>query len=229
MSAADLSSSSTPEAAGDAQADSTAAEAGVGEGEGGTGEGQQGSHEEEVVEGGSGSGVPVNKPAPVYNKEGVVVEVTQDVVDAVDKFTPPAGFVRKGSRDKSYMYSVGVYVEHTESRRTDHKYYCLAHSKVLELEGDSLQKRGPQQRQHPPEDSAQHAGDGCSREGGKQAVIHLPLILSFIIIIHLPLILSFIIIIHIVEPSRTQGTKVCKYRSIPGVVTVCSYPTEVTL
>ena len=97
-----------------------------------------------------------------------------------------------------------------------------------ELEGDSLQKRGPQQRQHPPEDSAQHAGDGCSREGGKQAVIHLPLILSFIIIIHLPLILSFIIIIHIVEPSRTQGTKSCKYRSIPGVVTVCSYPTEVT-
>ena len=58
---------------------------------------------------------------------------------------------------------------------------------------------------------------------------NLPLILSFIIIIHLALMLSFIIIIHIVEPSRTQGTKVCKYRSIPGVVTVCSYPTEVTL
>ena len=49
------------------------------------------------------------KPAPVYNKEGVVVEVTQDIVDAVDKFTPPAGFVRKDSRDKSYMFSVGVY------------------------------------------------------------------------------------------------------------------------
>ena len=129
MSAADLSSSSTPEAAGDVQADSPAAEAGVGEGEGGAGEGQQGSHEEEVVEGGSGAGVPVIKPAPVYNKEGVVVEVTQDIVDAVDKFTPPAGFVRKGSRDKSYMYSFVVYVEHTESRRTDHKYYCLAHSK----------------------------------------------------------------------------------------------------
>ena len=67
MSAADLSSSSTPEAAGDVQADSPAAEAGVGEGEGGAGEGQQGSHEEEVVEGGSGAGVPVIKPAPVYN------------------------------------------------------------------------------------------------------------------------------------------------------------------
>ena len=96
MSAADLSSSSTPEAAGDVQADSPAAEAGIGEGEGGAGEGQQGSHEEEVVEGGSGAGVPVIKPAPVYNKEGVVVEVTQDIVDAVDKFTPPAGFCEKG-------------------------------------------------------------------------------------------------------------------------------------
>ena len=94
MSAADPSSSSTPEAASEVQADSHTAEAGVGEGEGGAGEGQQGSHEEEVVEGGSGAGVPVIKPAPVYNKEGVVVEVTQDIVDAVDKFTPPAGFVR---------------------------------------------------------------------------------------------------------------------------------------
>ena len=44
---------------------------GVGEGEGGAGEGQQGSHEDEVVEGGSGAGVPVIKPAPVYNKEGL--------------------------------------------------------------------------------------------------------------------------------------------------------------
>ena len=29
--------------------------------------------------------------------------------------------------------------------------------------------------------------------------------------------------------ESTQGTKVCKDRSIPGVVTVCSYPTEITL
>ena len=54
--------------------------------------------------------------------------MAQDVVDAVDRFKAPAGFARKGSRDKSYMYSVGVYVEHTESGRSDHKYYCLANS-----------------------------------------------------------------------------------------------------
>ena len=122
MSAADPSSSSTPEAASEVQADSHAAEAGVGEGKGGAGERHEGSHEVEVVAEGSGGGVPVIKPAPVYNKKGEVMEVAQDVVDAVDRFTAPAGFVRKGSRDKSCMYSVGVYVEHTESGRSDQKY-----------------------------------------------------------------------------------------------------------
>ena len=94
MSAADPSSPSTPEAASEVQADSHAAEAGVGEGEGGAGEGQEGSHEVEVA-GGSGGGAPVIKPAPVYNKKGEVVEVAQDVVDAVDRFTAPAAFVKK--------------------------------------------------------------------------------------------------------------------------------------
>ena len=93
MRAADPSSSSTPEAASEVQADSHAAKAGVGEGEGGAGEGQEGSHEVEVA-GGSGGGVPVIKPAPVYNKKGEVVEVAQDIVDAVDRFTAPAGFVK---------------------------------------------------------------------------------------------------------------------------------------
>ena len=94
MSAADPSSSSTPEAASEVQADSHAAEEDVGEGEGGPDEGQEGSHEVEVVAGGSGGGVPVIKPAPVYNKKEEVVEVAQDVVDAVDRFTAPAGFVK---------------------------------------------------------------------------------------------------------------------------------------
>ena len=55
-----------------------AAEAGAGVGE----EHEENSNEVEV-EGGSGAGVPVIKPAPVYNKQGGVVEVTQDIVDAV--------------------------------------------------------------------------------------------------------------------------------------------------
>ena len=81
----------TPETAGDVQTDSHAADAGAGAGE----EHKENSHEVDVVEGGSGAGVPVIKPAPVYNKQGGVLEVTQDIVDSVDKFTPPTGFVRQ--------------------------------------------------------------------------------------------------------------------------------------
>ena len=65
----------TPETAGDVQTDSHAADAGAGAGE----EHKENSHEVDVVEGGSGAGVPVIKPAPVYNK-GAVVEVTQENV-----------------------------------------------------------------------------------------------------------------------------------------------------
>ena len=107
MSAADHSSSSTLEAASEVQADSHAAEAGVGEG--GAGEGQEGSHEVEVVAGGSGGGVPVIKPAPVYNKKGEVVEVAQDVVDAVDRFTAPAGFVKKCASTETRAGTGGSY------------------------------------------------------------------------------------------------------------------------
>ena len=115
MSAVDPSSSSTPEAAGETQASSHAAEAGVGEGSAGAGQGD--SPEVEVVAGDSAGGVPVILPAPVYNKKGEVVEVDRGVVDAVDRFHAPADFVRKGSRDKSFMYSLGVYVENTDPGR----------------------------------------------------------------------------------------------------------------
>ena len=107
MSAADPRSSSTP--ASEVQADSHAAEAGVGEGEGGAGEGQEGSHEVEVVAGGSGGGVPVIKPPPVYNKKGEVVEVAQDVVDAVDRFTAPAGFVKTCASTETRAGTGGSY------------------------------------------------------------------------------------------------------------------------
>ena len=109
MSAAVPSSSSTPEAASEVQADSHAAEAAVGEGEGGAGEVQEGSHQVEVVAGGSGGGVPVIKPAPVYNKKGEVVEVAQDVVDAVDRFAAPAGFVKKCASTQTRAGTGGNY------------------------------------------------------------------------------------------------------------------------
>ena len=44
--------------------------------------------------------------------------------------------------------------------------------------------------------------------------------------------LSLILILYIIQPSRIQGTtsvQVQRLARVPGVVTVCSYPTEITL
>ena len=81
---------------------------------------------EEVVDRSDGEGVPVIKPALVYTKEGDIVEVAETVVEAVDGFRVPDGFVSKGAREDSYMYSLGVYCEKRDS--IDHKYFCLADS-----------------------------------------------------------------------------------------------------
>ena len=81
---------------------------------------------EKVVDRSDGEGVPVIKPALVYTKEGDIVEVAETVVEAVDGFRVPDGFVRKGAREDSYMYSLGVYCEKRDS--IDHKYFCLADS-----------------------------------------------------------------------------------------------------
>lgn len=48
----------------------------------------------------------------------------QKIVDAVDKSPVPDGFVRKGSREQSYMYSLGVYAEECEG--INNKYFCMA-------------------------------------------------------------------------------------------------------
>lgn len=84
--------------------------------------GETGNHEgtPEVA----GASVPVIRPALVYNKQGDVVEVLETVVQAVDAFRVPDDFVRKGAREQSYMYSLGVYCEKPGSK--DHKFFCLA-------------------------------------------------------------------------------------------------------
>lgn len=133
VSAADRSSSSTPQ-----QADAGAVvqetsreeqldDAGQGgEDQRGTPEEHEDSRDVEVVEGGGkGGGVPVIiEPALVYTKKGEVVEVDQNIVGAVDLFRAPDGFVRKGRREQSFMYSLGVYVEEKEGG--NHRYFCMA-------------------------------------------------------------------------------------------------------
>ena len=97
-------SGSTPETAGDVQTDLNAVEAGAGAGE----QHEEDSHEVEVVERGSDAGVPAIKPAPVYNKQGGVVEVTQGIIDAVDKFTPPTDFMRKRLAQQ-VLHVIGIF------------------------------------------------------------------------------------------------------------------------
>ena len=56
--------------------------------------------------------VPVILPAPVYNSlMGDVYELPAETIKAVDGFPVPAGFRRLGTREASFMYSIGVYVE----------------------------------------------------------------------------------------------------------------------
>ena len=95
------------------------------EGVGGEAENAEGTREVEVVDDGStGGGVPVVKPALLYTKQGDVVEAAEKVEEAVDRFRVPDGFVRKGAREDSYMYSLGVYCESTDGK--GHKVFCLA-------------------------------------------------------------------------------------------------------
>lgn len=92
------------------------------------GEGENKDDTSQVVDGSSGEGSPVIKPALIYDKNSGEVwgDLDEKVVEAVDKFCVPAGFVRKGSRDQSYMYSLGVYCE--QAAGIGHKYFCLASS-----------------------------------------------------------------------------------------------------
>ena len=48
-----------------------------------------------------------------------------DIVQAVDHFTVPDGY-RRGSRERSFRYSLGVYVVPLEEEDDKHKYFCLA-------------------------------------------------------------------------------------------------------
>ena len=56
--------------------------------------------------------VPMILPAPVYKSlTGDVYELPMETINAVDGFPVPAGFRREGTREASFMYSIGVYVE----------------------------------------------------------------------------------------------------------------------
>ena len=53
--------------------------------------------------------MPVIKPALIYTKQGEVVEVDQKIVEAVDGFRVPDGFVRKGYPTENFCDSPPQY------------------------------------------------------------------------------------------------------------------------
>ena len=56
--------------------------------------------------------VRVISPAPVYKSlTGDVYELPAETIKAVDGFPVPAGFRGEGTREASFMYSIGAYVE----------------------------------------------------------------------------------------------------------------------
>ena len=56
--------------------------------------------------------VAVMLPAPVYDSlTGDVYELPVEMITAVDGFPVPASVRREGTREASFMYSIGVYVE----------------------------------------------------------------------------------------------------------------------
>ena len=66
------------------------------------------------------------------------MEVAQDIVDAVDTFTLPLNFERKGSRDKSYMYLVAVCGAHGIWKRQPQVLLPDQLTLQEDLEGDPL-------------------------------------------------------------------------------------------
>ena len=62
----------------------------------------------EVAEISQGNSVATISPAIVYNKLGQVYDVQHETTKAVDDFAVPAGYRRVGTREASFMYSVGV-------------------------------------------------------------------------------------------------------------------------
>ena len=87
----------------------------------------------EVAEISQGNSVATISPAIVYNKLGQVYDVQNETTKAVDDFAVPAGYRRVGTREASFMYSVGVYVEpiSDNDKTKAPKYYCLANATCL--------------------------------------------------------------------------------------------------
>ena len=64
--------------------------------------------------------------ALVFDIKGEGCVLPADIVQAVDDFKVPDGYGREGSRERSFMYSLGVYVVPLAEEDHKHKYFCMA-------------------------------------------------------------------------------------------------------
>ena len=79
----------------------------------------------EIIEVGDCKAVLVITPALVYMK-GDMYALPADIVQAVDHFTVPGDYRGEGSRERSFMYSLEVYIVPLEEEDDKHKCFCLA-------------------------------------------------------------------------------------------------------
>ena len=65
-------------------------------------------------------------PTLVYDMKGEVHVLPANIVKAVDDTKVPDGYRREGCRERSFMYSLGVYVVPSAEEDHKHKYLCMA-------------------------------------------------------------------------------------------------------
>ena len=80
----------------------------------------------EVIKVDDSKSVLVITPALVYDMKGEVYALPADIGWAFDDLTVPDGYSRDGSRERSLMYSLGVYVVPLEEEGDKRMYFCLA-------------------------------------------------------------------------------------------------------
>ena len=72
----------------------------------------------EVIDG--EKSVPVIKPPIGYDSNRRVADLPKDPIKAVDSFLVPNGYAREGARERSFTYSLGVYVVPHDSNDERH-------------------------------------------------------------------------------------------------------------
>lgn len=64
--------------------------------------------------------------APVYRTNGNEYTVPPETIAAIESFRAPDGYRQSGSREDSYMYSVGNFTKPVDSKNKTGKFHCQA-------------------------------------------------------------------------------------------------------